>query len=71
MYQDHLTVMLKALTLKRAETVVFTLLDIFKTFNAPSVFQSDNYREFRNSIITSLQKMWKECKIVNGKNCHC
>lgn len=45
-HQDHLTkfVMLKALTLKRAEIVAFILLDIFTIFGAPCILQSDNGR---------------------------
>ena len=65
-YQDHLTqfVMLKALA------VAFTLLDIFTTFGAPCVLQSDNGQKFCNSIITSLREMLPECRIVHGKPRH-
>lgn len=36
-------------------------------FYAPAVLQSDNEREFVNSVTTELQKMLNEVEIVNGK----
>jgi len=49
-YQNHLTkfVLLRPLIQKRAEEVAYVLLDIFTTFGAPSILQSDNGREFAN-----------------------
>jgi len=43
-YQDHLTkfVILRPLTRKRAEEVAYVLIDIFTTFGAPAILQSDN-----------------------------
>ena len=40
------------------------------TFGAPSVLQSDNGREFANSIINELSSMWDGLKIVYGKPRH-
>ena len=59
-YQDHFTkfVILKPLKTKRAEEVAFALLDIFLTFGAPNILQSDNGREFVNHVIEELAAMW-------------
>ncbi|XP_060874754.1 KRAB-A domain-containing protein 2-like [Metopolophium dirhodum] len=47
-YQEHLTkfVLLRPLMHKRAEEVAYVLLDIFTTFGAPTILQSDNVQEF-------------------------
>lgn len=72
MYQDHLTkyVLLKPLTHKRTEEVVYTLLDIFTTFGASCILQSDNGREFIDKVIEKLCNMWDNLKIVHGKPLH-
>lgn len=66
-YQDHLTkfIQLCALTSKRAVEIAHKLLGIFCTFGAPSI-QSDNGREFANSVIEELGSMWSDLKIVHG-----
>ena len=71
-YQDHLTkyVTLRVLTCKRAEAVAAKLLEIFLTFGVPVVLQSDNGREFVNSIIEELKEYWPELHIVHGKPRH-
>lgn len=46
------------------------MLDIFLTFGAPVILQSDNGREFVNQIITELASLWPELKIVHGKPRH-
>ena len=71
-YQDHLTkfCILKALSRKTAVEVAKQVLDIFSIFGAPSIIQSDNGREFSNSIIEELSLMWKGLKIVHGKPRH-
>ncbi|XP_008189468.1 KRAB-A domain-containing protein 2-like [Acyrthosiphon pisum] len=71
-YQDHLTkfVLLRPLKTKRAEEIAINLLDIYTTFGAPSILHSDNGREFVNSIITNLNEMWSDVKIVHGKPRH-
>ena len=47
------------------------MLDIFNIFGAPNILQSDNRREFVNSVITELSAMWNGLKIVHGKPRHC
>jgi len=71
-YQDHLTkfVNLRPLHHKRAEEVAYVLLDIFTTFGAPAILQSDNGREFANKVVEELCSMWKDLKIVHGKPRH-
>lgn len=68
-YQDHLSkfVTLRALKTKTAAEVTYNLIDIFCTFGAPSILQSDNGREFVNCIIDELKNMWPLLKIVHGK----
>ena len=52
-YQDHLTkfVQLRPTKIKRAAEIAYLLVDIFCILGAPTVLQSDNVREFANSII--------------------
>lgn len=71
-YQDHLTkfVQLQPLKTKTAEEVAYHLLEIFLTFGAPAILQSDNGREFCNQVISELCTMWKDVKIVYGKPRH-
>lgn len=71
-YQDHLTkfLLLRPLESKRAEEVAYHLNDIFLTFGAPCILQSDNGREFVNKVITELTSLWSELKIVHGKPRH-
>eukprot|EP00102_Acyrthosiphon_pisum_P010519 XP_008178858.1 PREDICTED: uncharacterized protein LOC103308024 [Acyrthosiphon pisum] len=60
----------KPLKSKRAEEIAYNLLDIYTTFGAPAILQSDNGREFVNSTITELHNMWEDVKIVHGKPRH-
>ena len=71
-YQDHLTkfVQLCPVTSKRAPEIVYQWLDIFSIFGAPSILQTNNGREFVNSVITELSVMWDCLKIVHGKPKH-
>ncbi|XP_043471751.1 KRAB-A domain-containing protein 2-like [Leptopilina heterotoma] len=71
-YQDHLTkfVNLRPLKSKRAEEISLNLMKIYTLFGAPAILHSDNGREFVNSVITELHKMWSEVKIVHGKPRH-
>ena len=71
-YQDHLTkfVQLRPVTSKRAPEIAYQLPDIFSIFGAPSILQSDNGKEFVNSVITELSAMWDGLKIVHGKPRH-
>ena len=72
MYQDHLTkfVQLCLVTSKRAPEITYQLLDIFSIFGAPSILQSDNGKEFVNSVITELSAMRESLKIAHGKPRH-
>ena len=56
-------------TSKRAPEIAYQLLDVF-IFGAPSILQSDNGREFVNSVITELSAIWDGLKIVHGKRRH-
>lgn len=62
--------MLRALQCKRATEVAYHLNDIFLTIGAPCILQSDNGREFVNSVISELANLWPELKIVHGKPRH-
>ena len=46
------------------------MFDIFSIFGAPSISQSDNGREFGNSVINELREMWVGLKLVHGKPRH-
>jgi hypothetical protein len=69
-YQDYLTkyILLHLLKHKRAKEVAYILLDIFTTFGASAILQSNNGREFANQVVTEICKMWPELKIVHGKS---
>ncbi|KAL4119028.1 hypothetical protein QTP88_011901 [Uroleucon formosanum] len=71
-YQDHHTKFISLLPLesKRAVEVASNLLTIFLTFSAPKILQSDNGREFVNSIINEIKELWPECIIVHGRPRH-
>lgn len=71
-YQDHQTKFISLLPLesKRAVEVASNLLTIFLTFGAPKILQSDNGREFVNSIINEIKELWPECIIVHGRPRH-
>jgi hypothetical protein len=71
-YQDHLTkfVTLRALRTKTAEEVALHALDVFTTFGAPCILQTDNGREFKNKLMESLKGLWPDLTIVHGKPRH-
>ncbi|CAF4281734.1 unnamed protein product, partial [Adineta steineri] len=71
-YADHFTKfsILRPLKSKTAAEVAFNLLDIFTTFGAPAISQSDNGREFAARVIEELALIWKDLKIVHGKPRH-
>ncbi|CAF3998763.1 unnamed protein product, partial [Rotaria sp. Silwood1] len=60
-YQDHFTkfCILRPLKSKTAADVPYNLLDIFTTFRAPAILQSDNGREFVAKVIEELALIWK------------
>ena len=70
--QDHLTkfVQIRPVMSKRAPEIAYQLLDIFSIFGAPSILQSENGRDFVNSVITELSAVWDGLKIVHGKTRH-
>ena len=55
---------------KRAAEIAYLLMDIFCIFGAPTVLQSDNGREFANSIIEEMTSMWDGLKIVYRRPRH-
>ncbi|KAJ1530223.1 hypothetical protein ONE63_005150 [Megalurothrips usitatus] len=67
-YQDHVTkfVVLRPLKQKTAAEVAH----LFTWLGCPSVLQSDNGREFCNSIINSLRELYPDLKIVHGSPRH-
>ena len=71
-YQDHLTKFsyLRAIINKTAVCVAQELLDIFLMQGCPCILQSDNGREFVNSVIRELMTLWPAAKIVNGRARH-
>ncbi|XP_034245692.1 KRAB-A domain-containing protein 2-like [Thrips palmi] len=70
--QDHLTKFthLRPLERKTQENVANGLLEIFLSFGAPHVLQTDNGREFTNHVIKSLSETWPELKMVHGAPRH-
>lgn len=71
-YEDILTkfIILKALKNKCTKEIAQHLLDIFTTFGAPAILQSDEGRDYVNSIITELHSLWSDVKILLGKSWH-
>jgi len=68
-YKEHLTKfsIFRPLKCKKASEVAKELLNIFLTFGAPHVLQSDNGREFTADIITELASLWPDLILVNGR----
>jgi hypothetical protein len=66
-YQDHFTKfsILRPLKSKKAAEVALHLLDIFSTFGAPYILQSDDGRVFTARIIEELGILWPELKIIH------
>jgi hypothetical protein len=71
-YQDHHTkfCVQRALTQKCAKDVAANLIEIFLTFSAPGLLQSDNGREFVNKVIDEMKLLWPNLKITNGRARH-
>ena len=71
-YHDHFTkfCILKPMQTKTAVDVSYHLLDIFTTFGAPVILQSDSGPEFIAKVIEELAEMWTGLKIVHGKPRH-
>jgi hypothetical protein len=67
--QDHYTkfCMLEALEKKTAINVARTLYKLFGLFGVPKILQSDNGKEFRNSLVSNLNSIWPGIKLVHGR----
>ena len=63
-------VQLRPVKSKRAPEIAYQLLDILIIFGAPSILQSDNGREFVNSVVTELSEICVGLKLVHGKPRH-
>ena len=50
--------------------MAYQLLVIFSIFGAPTTLQSDDGREFINSVITKLSELWVGLKLVHLKPKH-
>ena len=68
-YLDHLTkfALVRPLQSNTAGETAFQLNDAFYIFGAPCILNSDNGREFVNSVITEISTLLLELKIVHGK----
>lgn len=71
-FQNHFTtfVILKPLRHKSTGAAANVLLDLFTLFGAPTILQSDNWREFVNKIKSEHCSLWKNLKTVHGKPRH-
>ena len=71
-YQNHLTkfAQLHPVKSKRAAEIAYQLFDIFSIFGVSSILQSNNGREFVNSVIKELREMWVGLKLMHGKPTH-
>ena len=67
--QDHMTKFchLRPLKAKSASEVAWALYKIFCRCGAPCILQSDNGREFRNNLVSSLKLLWPGLEIVHGR----
>ena len=68
----HLTkfCVIRAITSKHAAKVALHLMDIFLLLGAPVVLQSVNVSEFTTNVVTELQGLWPDLKLVHGKPRH-
>ena len=59
--KDHLTksTQIRPTKTKRAPEIAYHLLDVFCTFGAPNVIQSDNGRKLVNVVIPDLALIWE------------
>lgn len=55
---------------KSSTEVAVNLFDIFTTFGAPTILQSDNGKEFTSRVIKELVDLWPGTKIINGRPRH-
>ena len=68
----HLTkfCVIRAITSKRVAKVALHMMDIFLLLGAPVVLQSDNGSELIANVITELQGLWPDLKLVHDKPRH-
>ena len=59
---------LRPLKTKTATEVASHVLDIFTTFGASAILQSDNSREFVATVIEDLARICKGLYIVDGRS---
>ncbi|CAJ0947812.1 unnamed protein product, partial [Mesorhabditis belari] len=45
-------------------------MEIFGTYGAPKILQSDNGKEFANRLVKELVNRWPSCRIVHGRPRH-
>ena len=72
-YHDHYSkfCILRGLRNKKAPTIVDQLKEIFLTFGAPKILQTDNGGEFINGILADfLQNNWPDLTHVKGSPYH-
>jgi transposase InsO family protein len=55
---------------KSSIEVAANLFDLFTTFGAPTILQSDNGKEFTSQVIKELVELWPGTKIINGRPRH-
>ncbi|KRZ61241.1 KRAB-A domain-containing protein 2 [Trichinella nativa] len=71
-YIDHFSkfCVLRPLKSESSAEVAHNLLDVFLLIGAPSILQSENGREFVNSLIAELRCLWPETNFINGRPRH-
>jgi hypothetical protein len=55
---------------KASLEVASNLFELFTTFGAPAILQSDNGKEFTSHVIRDLMTIWPATKIINGRPRH-
>ena len=50
--------------------VASNLFDIFVLIGCPTIFQSDNEKEFRAKVVEELKVLWPDLRIVHGRPRH-
>lgn len=67
-YRDQVTgyAYLQALTTDHVDDVTYTVFDLFATFGAPAVLQSENGRAFATRMVQRLRTIWSGLQLVHG-----
>lgn len=58
---------LRPIKTKSSSEVASALYKIFCRCEAPCILQSDNGREFRNNLVSSLKLLWPGLEIAHGR----